>query len=408
MKLLVFAHRLELGGTQINAIELAAQLRDAHGMDVVVHATPGPALPVLKARGLAFIPAPDARFHPSPHRMRELRRVAKEVKPDLVHAWDWWQGLEAYLGLHLVSGVPLVITDMMMSLTHAMPRKIPTTFGFRDLLTQARRAGWTKAELLLPPVDVTANAPGVVDGQSFRERVGVGADELLLVSVSRLATVMKSESLVRTIRVLRDLGQTLPLKLAVVGDGEARPQLQALADEVNGYLGRDAVVLVGAMEDPRPAYAAADILLGMGGSSLRGLAHAKPVIVLGENGFARVFSPRSSPLFLRTGMYGHGDGDDHALSSAIRELAVDADLRAELGEFGRHFVVSHHGLEPVAEGFARFCRQAAEARAAPVTRAWDTARLSYWYLRQRRFRVASRDEIVPPVPQHFDADPLRP
>ena len=38
MKILVFAHHLELGGTQTNAIELAAAVRDRHGHDVALFA----------------------------------------------------------------------------------------------------------------------------------------------------------------------------------------------------------------------------------------------------------------------------------------------------------------------------------------------------------------------------------
>ena len=39
MKILVFAHHLEIGGTQVNAIEISAALRDLHGHDVVLFAT---------------------------------------------------------------------------------------------------------------------------------------------------------------------------------------------------------------------------------------------------------------------------------------------------------------------------------------------------------------------------------
>lgn len=408
MKLLVFAHRLELGGTQINAIELAAQLRDAHGFDVTLHATAGPALKHLRTKKMGYIPAPDARFHPSPARMRTLRAVVRRERPDLVHAWDWWQGLEAYAGVHLPMGVPLVISDMMMELTPAMPREVPTTFGFEDLRDAARRAGWRRTHLLLPPVDTVANAPAAADGRAFRAAHRVSEDEILMVSVSRLAEVMKSESLVRSIHAMSRVGREVPLKLVIVGDGEARVRLQALADAVNGELGREAVLLTGALEDPRPAYDAADIVLGMGGSVLRGLAFGKPAVVLGETGFARLFSPGTADGFLRTGMYGHGDGQDTALLSAIRELATGPGLRHDLGSYGRDWVVAHHGLGRVAANFARFCEQAVAARPSRSATALDAARTAFWYLRQRRFRVASRDRIVASTAQPLGQDPLRP
>src|SRR5215467_3327752 len=40
MKILVFAHSMEVGGSQTNAIELSATLRDTYGHDVVLFATP--------------------------------------------------------------------------------------------------------------------------------------------------------------------------------------------------------------------------------------------------------------------------------------------------------------------------------------------------------------------------------
>lgn len=408
MRLLVFAHRLELGGTQVNAIELAARLRDAHGFDVRIHATAGQALGQLRARGLTWVPAPDARFHPSLRRIRRLRALARDWRPDVLHAWDWWQGLEAYAGLHLPMGIPLVITDMMMELTRAMPREVPTTFGFSGLKDRADRAGWRQTHLLLPPVDTDANAPEVTDGEVFRRTQGVARDEILLVSVSRLAEVMKADPLIRSIRVMRRLGRDLPLRLVIVGDGAARPRLQRLADDTNRDLGRRAVILAGAMEDPRPAYAAADIVLGMGGSALRGLAHARPVIVLGEAGFARILAPETAASFQQTGMFGRGDATDEALAAAIRELALCPGLRGRLGRFGRDFVVAHHGLDRVATVLAGICH---EARQAPVPRggrALDASRTAFWYLRERRFRVASRDARDPVAPGLVLPDPLRP
>ncbi|MBY6004239.1 glycosyltransferase [Salipiger bermudensis] len=389
MRLLVLAHRLELGGTQLNAIELAAQLQYAHGFDVTVHATEGPALAHLRARGLRYVPAPDARFHPSPERIRALRALAREQQPDLIHAWDWWQGLEAYLGAHLPQRTPLIITDMMMELTRCMPRLVPTTFGFAGLKEQAVRAGWRETHLLLPPIDTVTNAPGVVDGKAFRQGLSMRRSELLLVSVSRLAEVMKAEPLVRAIAAVREHGAALPLKLAIVGDGQARGRLEALADEANRHLGREAIVFTGAMDDPRPAYAAADVVLGMGGSALRGLAFAKPVVVLGEQGFALTFGPETAARFERTGMF--GSGGTISLAEEIGALAGNGPLRRELGRFGRNYVVAHHGLEALADGFAALCRRATETHPSRLAQAGDAARSAFWYLRERRFRVASRD-----------------
>ena len=127
MKVIVFAHRLEIGGTQINAIDIATRLRDYHGIEPILFATPGPARDLIDERGLRFEAAPDARFHPSMRRISALRSLVRREGAELVHAWDWWNCLEAYYGLHLPHGVPIIVTDMMMDLTRILPRSIPAS-----------------------------------------------------------------------------------------------------------------------------------------------------------------------------------------------------------------------------------------------------------------------------------------
>jgi L-malate glycosyltransferase len=393
MKVVVFAHRLEVGGTQVNAIDLATGLRDRHGFEVVLFATPGPLVRLVQERGLRYVEAPDAILHPSLARMKALRRLVREEKPDLIHAWDWWQCLDAYYSVHLPMGVPMVVSDMMMELTRILPKQVWTTFGIPDLVEVARRVGRRKVDLILPPVDVQANAAGAVDAEPFRRRYAQG-NELLVVTVSRLAVFMKSESLIRTIASVQALGRQLPLKFVIVGDGAARPRVERLAAETNAVLGREAVVCTGALLDPRPAYAAADIVVGMGGSSLRGMAFGKPVIVVGEQGFSAPFTAETAEDFYRHGMYGRGDSDpDNArLTGHLRTLATDAGARAAIGEFSRRFAVERFSIEVASARLADLCHRAvAEKRALPAT-IGDALRTTAVYLRERRFLTASRDQ----------------
>ncbi len=386
---LVLAHRLEIGGTQTNAIELAAALRDRHGFEVIFFATPGPMLELVREKKLPFLAAPDARFHPSLSRMRALRRAVEQCRPDLIHAWDWWQALEAYYGVHVWSGLPLLVTDMMMQLTRVLPRRVPTTFGIPALRDQAAEAGWRRPELLLPSVDVEANAAGAADGAAFRRRLGLLDHEIAIVSVSRLAHGMKSAPLEQAIAALRETGGNKPLRLVIVGEGDARPRLEQQAAAVNGFLKRKAILFEGALLDPRPAYAGADIILGMGGSSLRGLAFSKPVVVVGSGGFARLFEPGSASDFYRLGMYNAGGAE--SLGAILSRLADDPGERRLLGQFGRDYVVQHHSLEVLADHLARLGRATAAEGAARRGIASDALRSTLVYLRERRFLCASRD-----------------
>ena len=376
MKILVFAHRLEVGGTQVNAIELAAELRDKYGHEPVLFATPGPMVELATAKGLRFLPAPEARWNPSWARMRALREAIRREKPDLVHAWDWPQCLDAYYGVHLTQGVPLLVTVMSMAVPRLVPRAVLTTFGTPELVDQARAAGRSRLGLLLPPVDVHHNAPDAAKGKEFRAAHGFDPDEILLVTVSRLVEHLKLEALHRTVRAMTVLGRETPLRLVIVGDGTARANLERLAAETNAALGRPAVVLTGALVDPRPAYAAADVVIGMGGSSLRALAFAKPTVVVGEQGFVSAFTPETADHFLYTGMYGLGDGDEGnvRLVAELRKVVEQPDQLAGLGEFSRDFILRNYSLESVTRGLDALCREAAGGRTSVRVRAVDGAR----------------------------------
>jgi glycosyltransferase involved in cell wall biosynthesis len=359
MKVLVFTHRLDLGGTQTNAIDLAACVRDRFGHDVVLFGTPGPATKLATERGLRVIPAPEARVRPSLAMMAALHEVVAAESPDLIHAWDWPQVLDAYFGQALVGGLPVLGTSMSMSVERFLPRSIPMTFGTAELQAQAAEVWTSPVALLEPPVDTEANRPGAVDPAPFRERFGLNPDVPTVVIVSRLSRDMKLEGIRRSIGAVARLAAERPVRLVIVGDGDAFAELSDDAAAV----GRRAVVLAGSMRDPRPAYAAADIVLGMGGSALRAMAFAKPVIVLGEHGFSEVFEPKTADQFLWRGFYGDGTGNDEFgpehLYNQLADLIDEPERRAALAGFGLRIVSERYGLEAATAGLERLYREVA-------------------------------------------------
>ncbi|MEE9304128.1 MAG: glycosyltransferase family 4 protein [Thiotrichaceae bacterium] len=394
MKVLVYAHRLEVGGTQNNAIELAAALRDIHGFEVIIFAAPGPMVKLIEEKNLRYIAAPDAYIHPSLARIRALRAVVRSERPDLIHIWDWWQCLDAYYGVYLTMRIPMIVTDMMMNLNRILPKRLPITFGTPELVDQAKAKGWRRAELILPPVDVQMNAPDVVDPLPFRKQWGLKDSDIILVTVSRLSNWMKAESLIQSIDVVRRLGHDIPLRFVIVGEGEARDKLEQLAEETNLELGRPAILFTGALLDPRPAYAAADIVIGMGGSALRGMAFGKPVVIVGEQGFSAPLTLETAESFYYQGIYGRGNGnsDNEHLIEVIRELVEHPKQLEELGKFSRQFVVQHFSIETVSTRLADICRDAVEKVPRLYIAANDALRTAAIYLRERCFLIPSRDK----------------
>jgi glycosyltransferase involved in cell wall biosynthesis len=367
MKVLVAAHRLELGGTQVNAVELAATVRDRHGVDVVFAGTPGPAVALAEDRGLVVRPLADSTRHPSPTRVRQLAHLARTEGVDLVHAWDWTQCFDCYPGVYLGQRVPMLCTVMSMVVPSFVPTQLPTTFGTEQLAERAATRRRGPVDLLEPPVDTAANAPGTGNGAEFRARFGISREEIAIVIVGRLEFWLKYEGLLRALEAA-DAMAGRPIRLVLVGEGSAAADIAARAADVNGRHAREVITLTGGLVDPRPAYDAADIVLGMGGSALRALAFAKPVVVLGEGGFSRIFDETSIELFCYQGWYGVGDGTPDDLLGQIKSLVDAPDTRARLGEFGRNLVTRRFGLEPASdrlvEVYQRTIRRGAPRAAA--------------------------------------------
>jgi glycosyltransferase involved in cell wall biosynthesis len=345
MRILVTPHALSVGGSQINAIDLAAGVAAA-GHEVIVYGRPGPLEDQIAAQGLEFVGARRLRYRPAPSRITQLARIARRRRLDLIHAYEWPPCLDAYFGAHLLLGVPLICTVFSMSVSPLVPESIPLIMGTEALGAEARRSHSAPVWVLEPPIDTDANRPAV-EGAHFRRAHGVPRDGLLVVTVSRLANDLKLDALMRAIDAVGALSERLPIHLVVVGGGEAAALLRARARSVNRRCGRDIIRFAGQLADPRAAYAAADVVLGMGSSALRAMSIGRPVIVQGERGFSKIFGPETLGYFLMNGFWGTGDGPANAdcLERQLQSLLAAPTRRAELGAFGRGVVQHRFSLE---------------------------------------------------------------
>ncbi|GAA1788847.1 glycosyltransferase family 4 protein [Agromyces lapidis] len=347
MRIVICPHSLELGGSQRNAIDLAtAFVRRGH--DVTVFGPDGELVEVLEARGIPFVEAPRPRIRPSYAVMDALCELVDHSFADLVHAFEWPPITEAVYGPYARRRIPVVGTVMSMSVAPFIPDRLPLTVGTRHLL-ETESGVRRRLHLLEPPIDTAHDRPR--DVREARASLSIPDGELVLVIVARLVRELKLEGILSAIAAVGVLGRERPVRLVVAGDGPESEEVTAAAAAQNDRLGRRAVVLLGNVPDPRQVYAAADVVLGMGGSALRGMAFAKPVVVQGELGFWRTLTPESVDGFLVDGWYGRGEGDDGvgALLGELGPLLASAATRRELGEFSRSVVERHYSLDAAAD-----------------------------------------------------------
>ena len=354
MKVLVYPHTMEIGGCQLNAVETAGALRE-RGHDVSVISRPGPLVELVRQLGLTHIPLdPRSYRRPSPRAAAQLTRLVQEQKFDIVHGYEWPPGVEAFAGPRLRLGLPVVCTVYSMAVAPFLPHSMPLLVSTDNIRIRAETAGHTKVTFVEPPVDVRANSPDYDPG-SFRAKNGLDPDVPLLATVSRLVPELKLEGLLAACEAVGQIAASgTPLQLVIAGDGSARGEVEKAAEAANALANGRVVVLTGQLTDPRAAYAAADLVIGMGSSAQRALAFGKPLIVQGEHGFWELLTPDIALMFQRQGWYGIGPGTGDRSAGTMRlekillGLLDDRTAWPRLGKYGRTTAVERFSLEHVA------------------------------------------------------------
>lgn len=355
LRVMVCPHELAVGGSQINAIDLAAALRD-RGHEVEIFAPVGPLVERIQLLSVPFVRAPARRRGFDMRTARAMSAEIRRFRPDVVHAFESYPTVASSL-VALLRPHTLVVTVMSMSVPDYIPQLVPLTAGTGELVAGAsRRAGPTV--LLEPPIDVDADAPR--DPAAARATLGVEAEELAVAVVGRLSSEhQKARGIVAAIADLLAAPPPRRVVLLIAGAGDEEESVRRAAARSAGTTLR--VVLLGHVPDPRTVYDAADIVFGMGGSALRAMAHAKPLIVQGRDGFWDLLTPESLPRFFATGFFGAGESGGPGFGALVAALADDAPRRAVLGSFGRDVVMERYAITRAATQLEAIYRAGMEA-----------------------------------------------
>jgi glycosyltransferase involved in cell wall biosynthesis len=176
-----------------------------------------------------------------------------------------------------------------------------------------------------------------VAGAAFRAEAGAADDETLLTFVGRLVHIKRVDIL---LRAFARASSRARVRLAIVGDGDLRPELERRAREL-GIAER--VWFAGYREDMVAVAAAADIAVlssdneGTPVSLIEAGAAGKPAASTNVGGVPDVVIPDSGQLV--------PIGDSDALGDAIAALAGDSALAADMGARARAHVAGRFSIE---------------------------------------------------------------
>ena len=374
MRIVHVIARLNVGGAALHVLQLA-QEQSRRGHDVVVVAGTLAAGEesmeyVADELGVELHRLPVLQRELSPRAdsaaILALRRIIGERRPDVLHTHTAKAGATGRLAAlisgrarpraivhtyhgHVLSGYfsrrwERVFRLIERLLAYTSGTLVAVSEEVRDDLV---RFGVARADrFTVVPYGFDLPAWSDTDQESRRElrgEIGAGEETFVVGWAGRLTAIKRPLDLIRTLRALLDAN--VDTLLVLVGDGEDRADVEALAAELGVA---DRCRLVGFQKSIRPWYASFDALLltsaneGTPVVAIEALAAARPVVATRAGGTGTV---------VRNGDSGYLEaiGDTKALADRLTALARNPALRRRMGATGAEDVRARFAVGRMAD-----------------------------------------------------------
>jgi glycosyltransferase involved in cell wall biosynthesis len=337
---------MDIGGTELNAVRTAERLDPSRfALSIVSLCDHGPLLARYRERGIPVLCLPLHRLHGS-HAMRQAVRLVRFLtrqRVDIVHSHDVYNNVFSTMCARLSRRSVVIASRRWLD---EVPRPSLRTanrvaYRFADcVLTNSESI----AELLVARDRVqesrVAVVPNFVDDQAFvppppdeRARflfeLGVPPGSFVVGCVASLRPVKNHELLLRAVANLRSRWPSMHLVL--VGDGDSRPSLEALARQ----LGLAGVVHFAGLRPNEPnLHHLFDLSVlssrseALPNSLVEAMAAGRPVVATRVGGVADVVRDGETGLLAPA-------GDVDAFGRAIESLLRDPERRFKYGAAAR-------------------------------------------------------------------------
>jgi len=352
--------RLNIGGPAIHAILLTSALDDGAQFrsTLVAGATApheGDMLDLARARSVEPVSLPALGREISPLddlvALARLVQIVRHGRPDVVHTHMAKAGTVGRLAAR-VCGVPLIVhtyhghvfhsyfgptkTRVFLTIERALGlathRIIVVGDGQRDEIASYGVAPRTRIESIRLGLELSQFVHADAARGALRRELGIDPATPLVGIVARLVPIKAHEVFFEAAVRIRT---ALPaVRFLVVGDGERRQELEALARRLGLA---DSVTFLGWRRDMAGVYADLDVVAltslneGSPVALIEALAAARPVVSTAVGGVPEVVIHGETGLTV-------GVSEASALADAVLALLRDPSLAARLGSAGRRHV----------------------------------------------------------------------
>lgn len=358
-KILMATMGLDIGGAETHIVELAKQLKGM-GHDVVVVSNGGVYVPEILAAGIRHYDAPLHRRSLGCMRrsVGVLKQVIRKEKPDIVHAHARIPGFLCGI-LHKSMKFPFVTTAHWVFQTSGGLRYL-TDWGQRTIAVSDDIKAYLIREYGIPAEQISVTINGIdtqkfspnVSGERVLEEFGLDGDKPVVSYVSRMD---EDRALVarQLIQIAPRLEQLVPgVQLLIAGGGNVFDELHAMAQQVNGQLGRKAIAMTGPRTDINEIVAAGDVFVGVSRAALEAMAAGKPVIVAGNEGYQGLFGPDKLEEARLGNFCCRGleqSEPERLLQDVAAALGLPRERKEELGAYGRQVIFDYYSVRRMAQ-----------------------------------------------------------
>jgi glycosyltransferase involved in cell wall biosynthesis len=199
--------------------------------------------------------------------------------------------------------------------------------------------------------------PAIADVQALKNKLGIGNDERMVLTVGRLSREKAHVDLLAAFKQLQDTHPEIRSKLVIVGDGPERRNLEAATRAAR--LG-ERVIFTGQISEVQLYYGAADVFALPSHSEgspyvlLEAMAANLPIVATAVGGVPEVLADNESALLVPA-------NDPQAMAAAIARVLTDSDVAQRLIRNSARLVSEQYTPENYARSLVSLYREVIDA-----------------------------------------------
>lgn len=357
--LLMALMQLDIGGAETHVVELSKEL-SKRGYNIIIASNGGAYVEELEKSGIKHYKLPLHSKKPKDMltSKKELKRIIKEEKIDLVHSHARIPSF--ILGrLHKSMKFPFVTTaHWVFNTKHGL--KYLTNWGEKTIAVSEDIKKYLMDNYHTPEENIFVTINGIdtekfspqTDKKKICDEFNINENDNTIVYISRMD---EDRSLVakQLINVIPKLdGIVENLKVLVVGGGNDFENVSALAEKTNEILNRKAIIMAGPRTDINKLIAPAKLFVGVSRSALEAMAEKKPVIIAGNEGYIGLFDESKLQVGIDTNFCCRGceESTEERLAQEIGEFfgMWDEDIE-KISEYGRNMIINNYSVTRMAD-----------------------------------------------------------